>query len=146
MAPSEGDSTNNLPLPESDPSWTVVNHSKRKWVVKGESSNPQPVDQDSPSKAPLNASPLQSQKQCKFFLRNTCKNGTACSFSHEGSSRRKKPTTWNPEHARDEGHEDEGEEGWGVNVLLTKRRAVSCRYYLLGHCQKGTSCNFRHDE
>eukprot|EP00972_Heterocapsa_arctica_P014087 2074543-Heterocapsa_arctica.AAC.1 len=146
MAPNEGETTKNLPLPESDPSWTIVNYSKRKWVVKGESANPQSVEQDSPSEVPPKASPLQHQKQCKFFLRNSCKNGTACPFSHEGSSRGNNPAPWNLEPVRDEGYEDEGEVGWGVNVLRDKRHTLSCGFYHQGYCQKGNSCNFRHDD
>eukprot|EP00972_Heterocapsa_arctica_P027496 4043320-Heterocapsa_arctica.AAC.1 len=50
-----------------------------KWVVKGESPNPQPADQESPSKPLLDASPPRNQHQCKFFLRNACNKGTDCS-------------------------------------------------------------------
>eukprot|EP00972_Heterocapsa_arctica_P054848 8086586-Heterocapsa_arctica.AAC.1 len=34
----------------------------------------------------------------------------------------------------------------GSQFIPSQKGSVSCKYYLIGHCQRGSSCNFRHDD
>eukprot|EP00972_Heterocapsa_arctica_P078421 11562465-Heterocapsa_arctica.AAC.1 len=110
MAPSEEDS-NNPPLPENDPSWTVVEHKRQKqmqqetrrgpgqaWVIKGAPQNPDlaaPASSDTPLPIPP---PPRNQGRCRFFGRNSCNKGSECPFSHESHSEERSPGHPNPEN------------------------------------------------
>eukprot|EP00928_Gymnodinium_smaydae_P049910 TRINITY_DN3351_c0_g1_i1.p1 TRINITY_DN3351_c0_g1~~TRINITY_DN3351_c0_g1_i1.p1 ORF type:complete len:502 (-),score=153.90 TRINITY_DN3351_c0_g1_i1:7-1440(-) len=63
---------------------------------------------------------LSPAVMCKFFLRNSCSKGRACSFSHEVEALPEVP-------------------------LDQKQRAI-CQYFLKNQCMRGKSCRFAHGE
>ena len=60
---------------------------------------------------------VRTNKQCQFFNKGSCKNGSECAFKHDDSVK---------------------------DDVVTANAEIPCRNITNGHCTYGNECRFKH--